>query len=122
MQLKNNYDLTIMFISHDMNVIRHIADRVVIMYLGKIVEIGTNEQIFTNSKHPYTKALLNSVPSLNKKQDFVLTGDIPSPTNLPNGCSFHTRCQYCTDKCKVEEPALKKINANHEAACFLNDM
>ena len=93
-QLKNNYNLTIMFISHDMNVIRHIADRIAIMYLGQIVEIGNTDNIFKNPKHPYTKALLEAVPRFDKKQDTILTGDIPSPTNLPNGCKFHTRCVW----------------------------
>ncbi len=121
MQLKNNYNLTVMFISHDMNVIRHIADRVAIMYLGKIVEIGLTEQIFKYPQHPYTKALLNAVPNFERKENIILTGDIPSPTNLPKGCKFHTRCHYCMEKCKIEEPELKMLYENHEAACFLND-
>ena len=120
-QLKNNYNLTIMFISHDMNVIRHIADRVAIMYLGKIVEIGSTEQIFKYPQHPYTRALLNAVPSFNKKNDLTLLGELPSPTDLPTGCLFHTRCQYCVDRCKAEEPQLKNLYDNHKAACFLNE-
>ena len=120
-QLKNNYNLTIMFISHDMNVIRHIADRVAIMYLGKIVEIGSTEQIFKYPQHPYTRALLNAVPSFNKKNDVTLLGELPSPTDLPTGCMFHTRCQYCVDRCKTEEPQLKNLYDNHKAACFLNE-
>lgn len=121
-QLKNNYNLTIMFISHDMNVIRHIADRIAIMYLGQIVEIGNTDTIFKNPKHPYTKALLEAVPRFDKKQDTILTGDIPSPTDLPNGCKFHTRCVNCMDRCTKEEPKLKSFHDGHAAACFLNEL
>ncbi|MBR2525536.1 ABC transporter ATP-binding protein [bacterium] len=120
-ELRNNFNLTIMFISHDMNVIRHIADRVAIMYLGKIVEIGSTEQIFKYPQHPYTRALLNAVPSFEKKDITYLTGELPSPTDLPKGCLFHTRCDYCMDKCKTEEPVLKKLYENYEVACFLSD-
>ena len=105
-----------------MNVIRHIADRVAIMYLGEIVESGTTEQIFNNPNHPYTKALLNSVPSLKKKEISVdLKGDLPSPTNLPSGCKFHTRCKYCINVCTDEKPELKQIQENHFSACFMNE-
>ena len=121
-QLKNNYNLTIMFISHDMNVIRHIADRIAIMYLGQIVEIGNTDTIFKNPKHPYTKALLEAVPRFDKKQDTILTGDIPSPTDLPNGCKFHTRCVNYMDRCTKEEPKLKSFHDGHAAACFLNEL
>jgi len=121
LQLKSNFNLTVLFISHDMNVIRHIADRVAIMYLGKIVESGSTEQIFKYPQHPYTRALLNAVPSFEKKELNVLTGDLPSPTDLPSGCMFHTRCQYCMDKCKTEEPILKTLYEDHKAACFLNE-
>lgn len=120
-QLKNNYNLTVLFISHDMNVIRHIADRVAIMYLGKIVETGSTEQIFKYPQHPYTRALLNAVPDFDKKEVTYLTGELPSPTDLPKGCLFHTRCDYCMDKCKIEEPKLKNLYENHEVACFLSD-
>lgn len=121
-QLKTNYNLTIMFISHDMNVIRHIADRVAIMYLGKIVEIGSTEKIFKEPKHPYTRVLLDAVPNFNKKREILINSDIPSPTDLPSGCSFHTRCKYCTEKCIKEEPKLKKFVNGHFAACFLNEL
>ncbi len=121
LQLKNNFNLTIMFISHDMNVIRHIADRVAIMYLGKIVEIANTEQIFKYPQHPYTRMLLNAVPSFDKKNEFVPTGDLPSPMELPSGCAFHTRCQYCFEKCKTTEPDLRILYEDHKAACFLTD-
>ena len=120
-KLKNKYKLTVMFISHDMNVIRHIADRVAIMYLGKIVEIGSTEQIFKYPQHPYTRALLNAVPSFDKKEKAYLTGELPSPTNLPKGCPFNTRCDYCMDRCKIAEPQLKNLYENHKVACFLSN-
>lgn len=121
MQFKKDFNLTIMFISHDMNVIRHVADRVAIMYLGRIVEIGSTEQIFKFPQHPYTRALLSAVPSFEKPENVILKGDIPSPTDLPQGCKFHTRCQYCMEKCKIEEPELKDFFETHQVACFLND-
>ena len=120
--LKKELDLTVIFISHDMNVIRQIADRVAIMYLGKIVEIGTTDQVFKFPQHPYTRALLSAVPSFDKKDsNIILKGDLPSPTDLPTGCKFHTRCQYCMEKCKEEEPELKTFYEQHRVACFLND-
>ena len=99
LNLKKELDLTVIFISHDMNVIRQIADRVAIMYLGKIVEIGATDQVFKFPQHPYTRALLSAVPSFDKKDsNIILKGDLPSPTDLPTGCKFHTRCQYCMEK------------------------
>ena len=122
LNLKKELDLTIIFISHDMNVIRQIADRVAIMYLGKIVEIGTTDQLFKFPQHPYTRALLSAVPSFDKKDsNIILKGDLPSPTDLPTGCKFHTRCQYCMEKCKEEEPLLKTFYEEHRVVCFLND-
>lgn len=122
LNLKKELDLTVIFISHDMNVIRQIADRVAIMYLGKIVEIGTTDQVFKFPQHPYTRALLSAVPSFDKKDsNIILKGDLPSPTDLPTGCKFHTRCQYCMEKCKEEEPELKTFYEQHQVACFLND-
>ena len=122
LNLKKELDLTVIFISHDMNVIRQIADRVAIMYLGKIVEIGTTDQVFKFPQHPYTRALLSAVPSFDKKDsNIILKGDLPSPTDLPTGCKFHTRCQYCMEKCKEEEPGLKTFYEQHRVACFLND-
>lgn len=122
LNLKKELDLTVIFISHDMNVIRQIADRVAIMYLGKIVEIGTTDQVFKFPQHPYTRALLSAVPSFDKKDsNIILKGDLPSPTDLPTGCKFHTRCQYCMEKCKEEEPELRTFYEQHRVACFLND-
>ena len=122
LNLKKELDLTVIFISHDMNVIRQIADRVAIMYLGKIVEIGATDQVFKFPQHPYTRALLSAVSSFDKKDsNIILKGDLPSPTDLPTGCKFHTRCQYCMEKCKEEEPELKTFYEQHRVACFLND-
>ena len=96
-QLKEDFNLTFLFISHDLSVIKYLSDRIAIMYLGEVVEIGRTEEIFKNPKHPYTKALLSSVPELNpqdEKERIHLQGELPSPENLPTGCKFHTRCPY----------------------------
>ncbi|MBQ3311323.1 ABC transporter ATP-binding protein [bacterium] len=120
-KLKQKFNLTIMFISHDMNVIRHISDRIAIMYLGQIVEIGNTEDIFKSPKHPYTKALMDAVPSFHKKSNIILQGDIPSPNNLPEGCKFHTRCRFCMDKCKTQIPTQIQCGENHYVSCFLHN-
>ena len=120
-QLKKEFNLTVMFISHDMNVIRHIADRVAIMYLGQIVEIGSTEQVFKFPQHPYTRALLNAVPGFDKKEKILLKGDIPSPTDLPKGCKFHTRCSKCSEICKHKVPVQKEIEPGHYVVCHLYD-
>ena len=120
--LKETYNLTFMLITHDMSVIKYLADRVAIMYLGEIVEIGKTDEIFNTPKHPYTKALLSSVPQLTgKKEEIILQGDLPSPANLPQGCKFHTRCQYCMDICKSTPADNKKITDSHSVNCHLYD-
>lgn len=119
-ELKENFNLTFLLITHDMSVIKYLADRVAIMYLGEIVEFGRTEDIFANPLHPYTKALISSVPKFereNKKQ--VLFGDLPSPVDLPSGCKFHTRCKYVMDKCKKSIPQQK--GTFHCVKCFLYD-
>lgn len=119
-RLQEDYNLTYLFISHDLLTIDHISDRVAVMYLGKIVEAGEKEEIFNFPLHPYTKALLSSipVPSIEKKmQKIVLTGDVPSPLNPPSGCRFHTRCPHAKDKCKKEEPILTQDSKHHTVAC-----
>lgn len=121
-QLKEDFNLTFLFISHDLSVIKYLSDRIAIMYLGEIVEIGNTEEIFTDPKHPYTKALLSAVPELvseNKKEKIQLTGELPSPENLPAGCKFHTRCPYVMDKCKCENPNTKEFTQTHNCKCFL---
>ena len=121
-QLKDDYNLTFLFISHDLSVIKYLADRVAIMYLGEIVEAGTTEEIFSDPKHPYTKALLSAVPELNpesKTEHQVLKGELPSPENLPQGCKFHTRCPYASDKCLKQIPEKFEFSPTHSCRCFL---
>ncbi|MDX5474675.1 MAG: dipeptide ABC transporter ATP-binding protein [Bacillaceae bacterium] len=122
-ELQRKFNLTYLFISHDLGVVRHISDRIIVMYLGKIVEIGDKKSLFENPQHPYTKALLSAIPSTNimeKKERIILKGDVPSPIDPPAGCRFHTRCPYAHDRCKTEEPKLHNIpGENHQAACHL---
>lgn len=123
-ELQENLKLTYMFVSHDLSVIEHICDRVIIMYLGKIVEIGNTEDIFNNPKHPYTKALISSIPLVGKKSNegrIILKGDIPSPVNPPSGCRFHTRCPFASERCSKEIPELKDVGEGHKAACLFLD-
>jgi peptide/nickel transport system ATP-binding protein len=123
LDLRKNMNLTYLFISHDMGVIEHIADRIVVMYLGQVVEIATTDQIINHTNHPYTQALLSGVPTLDTTRKFYepIKGEIPSPLNPPSGCYFHPRCKFATEKCKVEKPLLKEIAPNHFSACHLND-
>lgn len=120
-ELKENYNLTIVLITHDMSVIKYLADRVAIMYLGEIVEIGTTDEIFNNPRHPYTQALLSAVPKIedDNTDRIILSGDLPSPANLPDGCKFHTRCPLCFDRCPKEAPEDIKISDSHIVKCFL---
>ncbi|CAM3780367.1 ABC transporter ATP-binding protein [Alkalicoccus chagannorensis] len=123
-KLQKELDLTYLFISHDLGVVRHISDRVLVMYLGKIVEIADKKSLFDNPKHPYTKTLLSAIPvpdpSIEKDQ-IILKGDVPSPIDPPTGCRFHTRCPFATDKCKDEDPELRTnddlMQDGHRAAC-----
>lgn len=118
--LKETFNLTFMLITHDMSVIKYLADRVAIMYLGEIVEIGKTEEIFTDPKHPYTRALLSSVPQITGKQEpIILKGDLPSPSNLPLGCKFHTRCPECMEICTKLVPNNINISDSHTVKCFL---
>jgi peptide/nickel transport system ATP-binding protein/oligopeptide transport system ATP-binding protein len=121
-QLKEDFNLTILFISHDLSVIKYLSDRIAIMYLGEIVEIGKTEEIFESPKHPYTKALLSSVPALNSnnpREKFQLCGELPSPEKLPQGCKFHTRCPYVTEQCKQQLPSPIEFSKTHNCKCFL---
>lgn len=119
--LKEKYNLTFLLITHDLSVIKYLADRVAIMYLGEIVEIGTVDEIFNNPKHPYTKALLSAVPEINNKgrEKILLTGELPSPANLPKGCKFHTRCPQVMLKCKENCPQNTEFENGHCVKCFL---
>ena len=125
-QLREELNLTYLFISHDLGVVRHLSDRVVIMYLGRVVETAPADELFTKPNHPYTQGLLAEVPSLTvRKKDFVaIKGEIPSPLNPPTGCHFHPRCPHAAsvpgNKCVNEQPMLKEIAVNRSSACHLN--
>jgi len=119
--LQDKLDLTYMFISHNLSVIKHMASRIAVMYLGRIVELGSTEELFRNPLHPYTKVLFDSVPSpdttTQRKRSPVL-GDIPDPTNPPEGCHFNPRCPIAVEKCKKAYPELIEHSPGHFAACF----
>lgn len=120
--LQRQFDLTFLFISHDLGVVRHISDRVMVMYLGKIVEIADKKSIFEQPQHPYTRALLSAIPVPNpvhERERILLTGDVPSPIDPPNGCRFHTRCPFVQDICKTQMPELKRSAQNHQVACHI---
>ena len=118
MQQKKN--LTYLFISHDLSVVRHISDRIAVMYLGSVAEVAEKAQLYSNPMHPYTKALLSAIPLPDvkkKRQRIILQGDVPSAYNPPSGCKFHTRCPYATDRCKQEIPVLRQMEKEHQVAC-----
>ena len=122
--LQKSMNLTYLFISHDLSVVKFISDKVGVMYLGSMVEFGAKQDIFANPLHPYTKALFSAIPQPNpdlKMNRIVLKGDIPSPTNPPKGCRFHTRCPHATEKCKHVTPSYKEYEPGHFAACHLLD-
>ncbi|WP_210191716.1 MULTISPECIES: oligopeptide/dipeptide ABC transporter ATP-binding protein [Rhodomicrobium] len=123
MRLREAYDLTYLFISHDLGVVEHISDRVAIMYLGRIVEEGATEAIFTGANHPYTQALLSERPVIStaKRRFTTIEGEIPSPMKPPPGCHFHPRCPHAFARCRIERPALKQIAPGRKSACHLND-
>ena len=121
MELQKEFKLSYLFIAHGLNVIKHVSDRVAVMYLGKILEIGDANTIYNSPKHPYTKALISASPIPNpdiKRDKIRLKGEIPSPINMPKGCVFHTRCQFCMDICKIDEPKLIE-KEEHSVACHL---
>jgi peptide/nickel transport system ATP-binding protein len=122
--LREELRLTYLFISHDLGVVRHLSDRVLIMYLGRIVEAAPTEEIYTAPNHPYTQALLAEVPRLDaRRKTFVaIRGEIPSPLAPPPGCHFHPRCPYAMPRCRAERPALREIAPGRRSACHLNDM
>ena len=123
MDLREQLDLTYLFISHDLSVVEHISDRVVIMYLGRVVEVAPTEELFRNPNHPYTQALLNEVPRLDlRRREYTpVVGEIPSPLDPPSGCHFHPRCPHASQRCREETPVLKEIATERRAACHLND-
>jgi peptide/nickel transport system ATP-binding protein/oligopeptide transport system ATP-binding protein len=122
--LQRKHDFSYLFIAHDLAVVAHISHRVAVMYLGRIVEIADKTALFANPRHPYTQALLASVPVADpraKRLKPLIDGDVPSPINPPSGCAFHTRCRYAMDRCRSERPELAEVGSQHRVACFLND-
>jgi peptide/nickel transport system ATP-binding protein/oligopeptide transport system ATP-binding protein len=122
--LQRKNDFSYLFIAHDLAVVAHISHRVAVMYLGRIVEIAEKRELFANPRHPYTQALLSSVPVADPKKKTLkplIDGDVPSPINPPSGCAFHTRCRYVMDRCKVDTPVLKEAGTGHQVACWLNE-
>ena len=120
--LQKSMNLTYLFISHDLSVVKFISDKVGVMYLGAMMEFGDKKDIFDNPLHPYTKALFSAIPNPNpdvKMNRIALNGDIPSPTNLPSGCRFHTRCPHATEKCKLVAPQYREYEPGHFAACHM---
>jgi peptide/nickel transport system ATP-binding protein/oligopeptide transport system ATP-binding protein len=122
--LQRKHDFSYLFIAHDLAVVAHISHRVAVMYLGRIVEIAEKRELFANPRHPYTQALLASVPVADPRKKSLkplVDGDVPSPINPPSGCAFHTRCRYVMDRCRVERPELADVGGQHQVACFLNE-
>ena len=122
LDLKKYLNLTMLFISHDLSVVKLISDRIAVMYLGEIVEIARKNELFDNYKHPYTKALIDAVPVISEEKQTkktILSGDLPSPQNPPRGCKFHTRCPYVMEKCKVQHPEFIDVESEHKVRCFL---
>lgn len=120
--LQEQFGLTYLFIAHDLSVVKHICDRVAVMYLGRIVELADKQELYHNPQHPYTKALLSSVPAPDpkaKRQRIILQGEVPSPDKAPEGCAFHTRCPYVMEVCRRERPGLADTGSGHKTACFL---
>ena len=118
--LREKQDLTYLFITHDLSVVKYISDRIGVMYLGNLVELSESEKIFARPLHPYTQALIVAIPTTDPDVDQelqILEGDIPSPVNPPSGCKFHTRCRFCTDICKNIVPAWRELEPGHFVAC-----
>jgi oligopeptide/dipeptide ABC transporter ATP-binding protein len=121
-RLQDQLELTYLFISHDLRVVKHICDRIAVMYLGALVELAPKRDLYSSPQHPYTQALLSAIPTANpfaRRQRILLEGDVPSPTNPPPGCRFHTRCPIAEEICKHEVPNLRDLGGGHFAACHL---
>ncbi len=122
MDLRRRFGLTYLFISHDLHVVLHMSDRVAVMYLGEIVELGARDAIHREPKHPYTQGLLSAAPVADptlRRQRIIPKGEVASPLAMPSGCRFHPRCPFAFDRCRVERPALREVGAGHQAACHL---
>ncbi|WJQ09279.1 dipeptide ABC transporter ATP-binding protein [Geobacillus stearothermophilus] len=122
--IQENFNLTYLFISHDLSVVRYMSDYIGVMYLGQLVEKAPTDELFSHPLHPYTQALLSAIPLPNpkrKRERIIIKGDIPSPINPPSGCVFHTRCPYSTKRCEQERPVMKKQTTDHFVACHLHD-
>lgn len=121
-ELQEEFDLTFLFIAHDLSVVKHMSDRIGVMYLGGIVEIADKNGLYAEPLHPYTKALISAIPypdPRRKKERIILEGDVPSPANPPTGCPFNPRCAFATDECRTVKPALKEVKPGHRVACHL---
>ncbi len=120
LDLQSELDLSILFVAHDLSVVKHVSDRVAVMYVGKIVEVAETTKLFENPKHPYTEALLSAVPKPDprlRSQRIILDGDVADPANPPSGCYFHPRCAYAVDRCKIETPAMVEVEPGHHVSC-----
>ena len=115
-------NISYIFISHDLGVVKHIADRILVMYLGHVVEEGSCEDIFNHPSHPYTRTLLNAIPTIGVEmnESSLIEGDLPSPSNPPKGCVFHTRCPFAKEECTLKQPEVKDLGNGHQYACILN--
>ena len=124
-ELQDKFGLTYLFVAHDLSVVRHISDRVAVMYVGKVVELAPVDQLFQSPAHPYTEALLSAVPNPNpkrKKKRVLLSGEVADPGDTPSGCAFHPRCAYAEERCKEEVPELREIAPGHAVRCFMSDV
>ena len=124
LDLQTRWALSYLFVAHDLSVVKHVSDRVAVMYVGRIVEEARTEELFTRPRHPYTEALLSAVPKPDPKRRsnrIILQGEVADPANIPPGCPFHPRCRHATDRCKVEVPVVEQIAPDHKVACHHAD-